>query len=174
MTRLKTRAEPGIVSVLPPLLPSLPTAPPALLALRLFSPRFSESTYIASILVYKNNTSHSRLDGIRRSWTFSKCLTLLAIMACIIYCTGGENRRHGASVNQRQWNRESFVTRCITLLSTKLTLPAHRTLLRLRLIIHTSLLGSYKRKSAWSSGRVNIGVPLTSSVFVYTLQFGLY
>jgi len=39
----------------------------------------------------------------------------------------------------------------------KFTLPVLRTLLRMRLIIQNSLPGSYRRKSAWSTGRFNIG-----------------
>jgi len=41
----------------------------------------------------------------------------------------------------------------------KLTLPVLRELLRLRLIIQTSLLGNYMPKSARSTGIFNIGVP---------------
>jgi len=40
----------------------------------------------------------------------------------------------------------------------KLTLPVLRALLRLRHNIQTSLLGSYFRKSSWSTGRFNIGI----------------
>jgi len=41
----------------------------------------------------------------------------------------------------------------------KLTLPVLRTLLCIRLIIQIPLLGSYMRKSAWSTGIFNIGSP---------------
>jgi len=38
------------------------------------------------------------------------------------------------------------------------TILAIQALLRLRLIIQTSLLGSYMCKNAWSTGRINIGM----------------
>jgi len=56
-----------------------------------------------------------------------------------------------------------------------LTHPVIQALLRLRLIIQTSLLSSYMCKSAWSTGRVNISLPpvvvCPSRATIYILRF---
>jgi len=52
-----------------------------------------------------------------------------------------------------------------------LTHHAIRALLRLRFIIQTSLLGSHMRKSAWSTGRVNIG---PRGVLIYKRMLSLW
>jgi len=73
------------------------------------------------------------------------------------------NMRTSCSIRHRirnqkcdEWNRMPPWRRV-------LTHHAIRALLRLRLIIQTSLLGSYTRKSAWSTWRVNIGTPASCS-----------
>jgi len=49
--------------------------------------------------------------------------------------------------------------------------PTIRVRLRLRLIIQTSQLGSYMRKSAWSTGRVNICPPPSPPAILFQVFF---